>query len=106
MPLDIIALVLIGLASLGASVLVLHIVLLTLDIVIDWFKDRVARIRANPRRLAVTVAEQIAKGNVSYVQGIFDTNTSKFVEARRIRAKGAEAAVKHEHRRHKVAVWA
>jgi len=103
-PLDIIALVLVGIAAL-AAVAVLKVVLLTLDIIIDWFRNRAAKIRYNPNKLAVTVAEQLSTGQVSYVQGIFDTSTEKFSEARRIKAKSAEAAVRAEHRKHKVAVW-
>ncbi len=104
MVIDIIALVLLGLAGLGAIVVV-NLLLLSLEIIIDWFRERAARVSSDPTKLAVTVAEQLETGNVSYVQGIFDTSTSEFVEARRLKAKEAEAAVQAEHRRHNVAVW-
>lgn len=105
MVLDILAMILIGAAALGAAIVVIHIITLTLEVIIDWFRDRAAEVETDPTKLAVTVAEQLESGNVSYVQGIFNTDTRAFIEARRIKAEEAEAAVKAEHRKHQVAVW-
>ncbi len=102
--LEIAALILIGLASLGAVALI-TVGLLTLGFLADWFRDRAAQVTSDPNKLAVTVAEEIRRGNVSYVQGIFDTEKEKFTTARRIKADDVDADVRQTHNRHKVAIW-
>jgi hypothetical protein len=91
----------IGLAA-GAAVVV---VTLTLGFLIDWFRDRAARINSDPDKVAVTVADALDSGNVSYIQGIFDTEKKTFTEARRIKAKSVDNDVQRAHVRHKVAIW-
>jgi hypothetical protein len=91
----------IGLAA-GAAV---AIVTLTLGFLIDWFRDRAAQVNSNPDKVAVTVADALESGNVSYIQGIFDTEENKFTEARRIKAKNVDSDVQRAHTRHKVAIW-
>jgi hypothetical protein len=102
--LDIIALVFIGLAGLG-SVHVIQVILLTLAFIVDWFVDRAAQVRTDKNKLAVSVAEDIKAGNVSYIQGIFDTDKEKFVEARRVKASAVEDDVRAAHADRRVAVW-
>jgi hypothetical protein len=91
----------IGLAA-GAAV---AIVTLTLGFLIDWFRDRAAQINSDPDQVAVTVADALDSGNVSYIQGIFDTENKTFTEARRIKAKNVDSDVQRAHARHKVAIW-
>ncbi len=102
--LEITALVMLGLAALGAITLVV-VGLLTFGYLVDWFRDRAARIKRDSSKLAVTVAEDISSGNVSYVQGIFDTDQGKFTTARRIKADDVDSDVTQVHANHKVAVW-
>jgi hypothetical protein len=86
----------------GAAV---AIVTLTIGFLIDWFRDRAAQVNSDPDMVAVTVADALDSGNVSYIQGIFDTENSKFTEARRIKAKNVDSDVQRAHARHKVAIW-
>lgn len=104
MVLPLIGLILLGLAGIGA-VTVIAVALVTFALLVDWFTDRAAQVQTDPDKMAVTVAEDIRSGNVSYIQGIFDTSTSKFTEARRVQGKDSEAKVKDAHSTHKVAIW-
>jgi hypothetical protein len=93
-----------ALASLG-SIALITVGILTLGFLIDWFREQAAQVTNNPGKVAVTVADAIDTGNVSYVQGIFDTDKKKFTEARRIKADGVDADVQRAHSRHQVAIW-
>ena len=101
---EIVALILGSLARLGV-ILLLELAIIFLETIVDWFVDRIFYVRSDPSKLAVTVAEDIAQGNVSYVQGIFDTDTAQFTQARRIKAGSADADVRRAHSSHQVAVW-
>lgn len=104
MVLDILAIVLFTLAGIGA-VAVVAVGLLTLGFIVDWFRDRAAQVTTDPSKLAVTVAEDIRSGNVSYVQGIFDTDNETFSEVRRINADEVDDDIRQAHARHKVTIW-
>jgi hypothetical protein len=97
-------LVIAALAALGAVTLV-TVGILTIGFLIDWFRDRAAQVTDDPDKVAVTVADALESGNVSYVQGIFDKEKSTFTEARRIKADGVDSDVQRAHVRHKVAIW-
>jgi len=91
----------IGLATAAA----VQIAILTIGFLIDWFRDRAAEVNSDPDKVAVTVADALDSGNVSYIQGIFDTEQKTFTEARRIKAKDVDSDVRRAHSRHKVAIW-
>ncbi|MEU7329446.1 hypothetical protein [Streptomyces parvus] len=92
---------LVGLAA-GAAI---AIVTLTLGFLVDWFRERAAQVKNDPDKVAVTVAEAIDSGEVSFIQGIFDTEDGKFSDVRRIKAENADGDVHRAHARHKVAIW-
>lgn len=104
MVLDIAALILISLAGLGAVALV-AVALLTFPFLADWFTEHAAQVASDPRKLAVTVADAIRSGNVSYVQGIFDKQREKFTQVRRIKADEVDSDVQQIHSNHRVAIW-
>jgi hypothetical protein len=101
---EITLLVLAALAGLGAVTLI-TIGFLTMGFLIDWFRDRAAQVTTDPDKVAVTVADALDSGNVSYVQGIFDTEKKTFTDARRIKADDVDSDVQRAHARHKVAIW-
>jgi hypothetical protein len=101
---EIVAMVLGSLARLG-MILLLEIAVILMATVVDWFLDWMFEVQSDESKLAVTVAEDIAAGNVSYVQGIFDTDTAQFTQARRIRGRSADAGIRRAHSTHQVAVW-
>jgi len=102
--LEIALLVLAALGPLG-TIAVIAVALLTIALLVDWFRERAAQVTTDPDKVAVTVSEAIDSGNVSYIQGIFDTEKGAFTEARRIKAKSVDSDVQRAHARHQVAIW-
>jgi hypothetical protein len=94
----------IAIAHLGA-IAVIVVAVLTMDVLIEWFRDRLAQVLGNPKKLNVTVTDALESGNVSYIQGIFDTEEEAFTEARRIKAGEVDDDVRQAHSRHPVAIW-
>ncbi|WP_230992851.1 hypothetical protein [Streptomyces endocoffeicus] len=102
--LSLLGMVLLALGGIGA-VAVVHVVCVTIELLADWFRSRSERLHTDPDLRAVTVSESIRNGNVSYIQGLFDTSREQFVEGRRIEGKQAEQRVRSAHAHHRVAVW-
>jgi hypothetical protein len=94
-----------ALAAFGGTIALITVAILTIGFLIDWFRDRAAQVTTDPGKVAVTVADAIDSGDVSYVQGIFDTDKRKFTEARRIKAGQVDSDVQRAHSRHQVAIW-
>jgi hypothetical protein len=103
----ILTIALLVLAALGplGTIAVIVVTLLTMALLVDWFRDRAAQVNSDPDKVAVTVADAIENGDVSYVQGIFDTEKGAFTEARRIKASRVDGDVQRAHSKHKVAIW-
>ncbi|GAA1676475.1 MULTISPECIES: hypothetical protein [Streptomyces] len=102
--LSLLGMVLLALGGIGA-VAVVHVGCVTIEFLADWFRSQGERLHSDPDLRAVTVAESIRDGEVSYIQGLFDTSREQFVEGRRIEAKQAEKRVRSAHAHHRVAVW-
>jgi hypothetical protein len=100
-PISIAIMIAIGALATGA----VYVALLTLDYLIDWFRDRAASVQSNPEALAVTVAQELSSGRVNYVQGIFDQENGSFIEARRIRTDAVDDQVRQAHTGNRVTVW-
>jgi hypothetical protein len=103
----ILTIALLVLAALGplGTIAVIVVALLTMGLLIDWFRNRAAQVNSDPDKVAVTVADAIENGDVSYIQGIFDTEKGAFTEARRIKADRVDGDVQRAHSTHKVAIW-
>jgi hypothetical protein len=103
----ILTIALLVLAALGplGTIAVIAVALLTMGLLIDWFRNRAAQVNSDPDKVAVTVADAIESGDVSYIQGIFDTEKGAFTEARRIKADRVDGDVQRAHSVHKVAIW-
>jgi hypothetical protein len=91
--------------AVGVTLLVVSVVTLTLRFLVDWFVQRAALIRASKNKLAMTVAEGIKNGKVSYIQGIFDTAEERFTEGRRIFADRVDEKVKRAHEANPFTIW-
>ena len=83
----------------------IYVAFLTMEFLIDWFRDRAAAIQTNPDALAVTVAQELSSGRVNYVQGIFDQSKGTFSEARKVKTDSADSQVRQAHTGSPVAVW-
>jgi hypothetical protein len=102
--LDLLFLAITALALAGVAA-ILHVAIITFSMLADWFRERAAQIKNDSTKLGITVADDIKNDNVSFIQGIFDTDTQKFIEVRRIVGKEAEQRVREAHKVHSVAVW-
>ncbi len=104
MPLDILALIGMAVAGIGAAAVV-AVFQLTIDMLVNWFRERAARQRFDSNKAAVTVLDAMNNGRVAVVQGIFDKSRGTFDEARRIDAAQLDNEVRGVHSYNRVAIW-
>lgn len=104
MVIDILALVMMGLAGIGA-VTVVKLIILTFQYIVEWFQENAAEVPFVAEEYAVTVQKAISDGTVGVVQGVFNSSAGKFVKAREIKANRMDDRVRAAHSRHAVAIW-
>jgi hypothetical protein len=79
---------------------VVRLVAITLDAVVAWFRSRSALLAAGRNRLAVTVAESLAEGNVVIYRGIFDQHKNSFDELEKVFGETVDPQLADAHRRY------
>jgi len=88
------------LAAIGAAIIgvaVIHLVLITMAIIVEWFIERKYIITSNPDHIAFTLKDNLESGNYRVVQGIFDKGNSTVKETRVMEAKDLDEDVKKSH---------
>lgn len=86
---------------------VVDVPVLTMEVLVGWFRERAAAVRHDPAKLAVTALSEAPGRLVTCVQGVFDTDTRLFVEGdvRLIRAGGVDHAVRTAHTGRPITIW-
>ncbi len=75
------------LAGLAIAATVVVIVYLKWDDIVDWFMGRQKLVEKDKAHVAFVVKEKMNSGKFTVVQGIFNKNTEKVVDARKIEAE-------------------
>lgn len=99
----ILALIWIAVAGVSAAAVVVYI--LTIGMLVDWFRERAARLQFDGDKVAITVIDEMNNGRVGVVQGVFDKSRGTFDEARKIDAAQLDDEVRDIHRDNRVVVW-
>ena len=90
------------LAAIGAAIVgvaMIHFVLLTMLMIVDWFTEREYIITSNPDHIAFTVKDNLESGNYRIVQGIFNKKKTTVKEKRVIEADELDDDVKKIHKK-------
>jgi|GEM_PF-3399873 len=84
----------------GGGVAALVVGLLEWNTIVDWFeRDKNKSLaKADENHYAVVIKEELKKGNVPVVQGIFDTKTEEFLEAERYEAEELDSELREKLR--------
>lgn len=104
MVFDIFALIIGAVAAAGAAAVV-AVYVLTVDYLVNWFRERAAGIQFDGNKAAVTVIEEMNNGRVPVVQGVFDRSRGTFEEVRKIDAASLDDRVRDIHRGNRVVIW-
>ncbi len=91
-----------GLAAFGAVVIVVKI--LTLTGVVEWFRKRSALKAADAANIAVAIKRAREDGKVTYVQGIFNTNTEKLLDVQEFEAEKLDEDLAKLHSKNDVVI--
>lgn len=65
------------------------------DDIVNWFKNNIQNIDDNKNIIAFTLNEGIKDGKYNIVQGLFNKETNKILEGRRIIAKDVDIKIKN-----------
>jgi len=98
-----ITLILLALAAVAVAVIVIAI--LNWEKIIDWFKGRQSLKQSDKDNIAFTIKDEMAKGKVPVVQGIFNTRTEKVEDAVKYESKELDEKVAEKHRNSKLVLY-
>jgi len=91
----------------GGGIAALAIGLLGWDTIEGWFnQDKVKKLaQADKDNVAIIIKEEMKKGKVPVIQGIFDTSTEEFLEATRYEAEELDADLRRQLRTNEPLVY-
>jgi hypothetical protein len=89
-------------AAMVAAVIVVKI--LTWAGVLEWFRRRAALKAADAANIALAIKQARADGKVTYVQGIFNTNTEELLDAQVFEAEELDADLQKLHSKNDLAI--
>jgi hypothetical protein len=94
MPLPLIPIIITGIVSLG----IIALVLLEWSRIVDWFKGRQSLKQEDKNNIAFTLKQEMEKGKIPVVQGIFNTETEEVLDGVKYVAKELDETLENHHR--------
>lgn len=93
--------------ALLAYIAVIVLVEITFEKVIEWFEDffRLRTSEAANKAIAFTIQEAINKGEVKYIQGVFNKSTNTVESARRLESKQVDKQLESYHSDKKLVIY-
>lgn len=92
--------VVVGIAAYGA----IRLLLLTFDVIRNWFRER--RMKSiNTDKLAVTIKENLSSGKIKIVAGFFDEKKQEFTEAQVFEGEKIDKELSDVHKDSNVVVY-
>jgi len=86
-----------ALTGAAAVAVVTYLVTRYWDHIISWFQDRSEVINADENKIAFTLREKMTSGECAFVQGIFDKQTDKIEDVRRIKSERVDDELREIH---------
>lgn len=84
--------------ALKVVTLIIALLIITYQLILDWFQENEELVDSDMDNIAVTVKELFATGNYAVVQGVFNTRTDRVVAGRKLQAKKVDNQVEALHR--------
>jgi hypothetical protein len=86
------------LITLFVSAAVIYAAILTVDAVINWFRNRAALIQSDRSNLAFTIRERLADGNYAVYQGIFNKESEQLIDGQKLVSERLDSELSNLHR--------
>ena len=79
---------------------------LTFLVLVEWFED-IAHLVRGYNRIGFTVQEQLKNGEYKTVQGVFDKDKNKVIEARNIKSDRVDSQINamHDYGKTPLVIW-
>ena len=95
---------LVGSLVAGAILASIVVAVLSIDTIVDWFRERLGHRHASDR-LAVTVLQSLQQGDFKVVQGVLNTSTGEYESQRTVEASQIDQDFLAAHNEDGIAVW-
>lgn len=85
--------------------LVIALMIITYQVIIEWFQENEELVDSDADNIAVTVRDLFETGNYALVQGVFNTRNNKVVAGRKLQASKVDDQVASLHREKVLVVY-
>ena len=89
----------------GAILASIVVAVLSIDSIVDWFREQLGHGHSNHNRLAVTVLQNLKHGDYKVVQGIFNSASGEYESQRVVEASQIDQQFLAAHNSDGIAVW-
>jgi len=81
------------------------IAILSLHMVVDWFRNRTALKEQDKKNIAFTLQEHLHNGNVKTVQGIFNTQNNTLLDSKGYQSKEIDPELASIHKGEEMVIY-
>lgn len=96
--------ILVGAVVVGTAAVVIAV--LSYEKFIQWFQQRQGLVQSDKDLINVSFIKRYHNGNYQTVQGIFDTCTREYVEAKTTEVQSLDSRIINAHSEAGIAIWA
>lgn len=96
---------LLGACVVGGLAVAALVACLSLESIVDWFRERLVGTNVDAERLGVTILRHMRDGNFKVIQGVFHATTKELIEGRVVAACRVDPQLLAAHDENGVALW-
>lgn len=86
-----------GMITLFIGAAVVYLAIITVDAVINWFRNRRAIVQRDQSNIAFTIKENMENGRYVVYQGIFNRRTETLLEGQKLESKQIDEQLQSMH---------
>jgi len=84
---------------------VIAIIILTIAEVFSWFRSKSALVTSDKNNVPFTLMDKLSSGDYGVIQGVFNKDTEKVLDARKYKAEQLDEQLKQAHRANPLVIY-
>lgn len=91
--------------SLFVGAAVIYAAVLSVNAVVNWFRNRASLVQSDRNNIAFTIREKLASGDFNVYQGIFNTESQQLIDGQKMSAGQLDSELASMHRHKDMVVY-
>ena len=94
-----------GLITLFIGAAVVYLAIISVDAVINWFRNKSAIVQSDRDNIAFTIKENMENGRYAVYQGVFNRRTETLIDGHKLESDRIDEQVQSMHARQPMVVY-